>query len=70
MPSIDPSHETSRTTRRRWWQILTGRPEQESEPHARESEEEPAEGFEEGTYVPDKVPEEWVDNQTAHRVNR
>jgi len=65
MSSTDPSRE-ARTTRRHWWQIRTDRRDRAIDHPG--PDEEPVE--EDGTYVPDQVPEEWVDNQTAHRVNR
>lgn len=66
MGSLDPSNET-RPTRRRWWRILTGRRQPVVPTPPVPEEELPAE---EGVVVPDQVPPEWVDNQTAHRVNR
>jgi len=67
MASADPSNE-SRPTRSHWWQFRSRSREQTSYHQAPGHDGEPIE--EDGTYVPDRVPEEWVDNQTAHRVNR
>jgi len=64
MRSIDPSNERRSARRHRWW-LLTGRGEEPAEPPAVRPDEEASEGATE-----EQVPLEWVDNQTAHRVNR
>jgi len=65
MRSTNPSNGTRSTRserRRRWW-LLTGHGHEPAEPQA--VDEEPSEGAAE-----EQFPPEWVDNQTAHRVNR
>ena len=62
MRSINPSNERRSAHWHRWW-LLTGHGEEPAERRA--VDEEPSEGA-----IEEQVPPEWVDNQTAHRVNR
>jgi len=70
MPSSHPSNRTPRI-RRHWWEGLSGHREHAFEPEApAPAEGEPGGDAEEESLIPGQVPPEWVDNQTAHRVNR
>jgi len=70
MRSTDSSHEPRSMRGHRWWTLNRHREEPAAPDADAASEEEAVEGVEEGPRIPDEIPAEWVDNQTAHRVNR
>jgi len=67
MHATDLHEETSAPTRRHWWRTLTFHRAIPTSSHAPGSAEDEDT---EDTHSPGVARPKWVDNQTAHRVNR